>query len=345
MELTRARLAAWGTALLIAVGPVMNASAQPDGDITEAKSRYARGVELYQEGSFEAALVEFERSYDLAANYRILRSIGLIHVELRNYVKAQMALEKYLADGGSAIPADKRRKVESHLRKLRARIGSIEIAVSQPGATISIDGTEVGTSPLAEPVSVNAGSRRITVSRTGYKPVNRTMAVGGAERVRVVIELEPAEDGGAGGMGAAGATGTAGGAIPPSGTGTEDDGVDDSGSGWTTIGWITTGVLAAGATVTGVMAMSASSKLKDKRENEPTPGNVLQDDADSTKQLALTSDILTGAAVVVGGITIISALSGGDGESAQEDDASEPLEPTSVDLRVGPTGFKVVGSF
>src|SRR5262249_23789803 len=44
----------------------------------EARAHYSKGVQLYNEGSYDAALVELERANKLAPSYRILYSIGLV---------------------------------------------------------------------------------------------------------------------------------------------------------------------------------------------------------------------------------------------------------------------------
>ncbi len=71
-----------------------------------------------------------------------------------------------------------------------------------------------------------------------------------------------------------------------------------------TIGWAVTGGLAAGAVVTGILALGASSSLKTER----TSGTATRDDLEAAKSktqtLALVTDILTGCAVVTGGLSL-----------------------------------------
>lgn len=70
----------------------------------EASGHFQRGVELFQEGAFRAALVEFERAYGIAPDYRLLYNIGQVKLQLQDYLGATQSYERYLEEGGSEIP-------------------------------------------------------------------------------------------------------------------------------------------------------------------------------------------------------------------------------------------------
>ena len=60
------------------------AQVQP-ADVEEARRRFDRGVKLYSEGDFTLAVIEFERAYELVANYRVLYNIGHVSIQLRQH--------------------------------------------------------------------------------------------------------------------------------------------------------------------------------------------------------------------------------------------------------------------
>ena len=66
--------------------------------VTEAKSRFDRGLELYNEGEYPLALIEFTRAYELVPNYRVLYNIGQVGIQLGQYANARRALEEALQD-------------------------------------------------------------------------------------------------------------------------------------------------------------------------------------------------------------------------------------------------------
>lgn len=55
--------------------------------------------------------------------------------------------------------------------------GSVVFEVVQDGATIRIDGQEIGTSPLAEPVRLETGEYAVEVIKEGYHPWRRNIDI------------------------------------------------------------------------------------------------------------------------------------------------------------------------
>src|SRR5690349_16550442 len=77
-------------------------------DTEEAKSHFQRAVELFHEADFRAALIEFQRAYDAAPNYKVLYNLGQTSLELQDYAGALKAFRGYLDGGGREIPAARR---------------------------------------------------------------------------------------------------------------------------------------------------------------------------------------------------------------------------------------------
>src|SRR5688500_17904592 len=90
----------------------------------EARTRYERALQLYNEGASEGALVEFERAYQLAPSYKLLYNIALIRLQLNDYAQALKAFQEYLAEGGTEIPSVRRRDRKS------TRLNSSHLVIS-----------------------------------------------------------------------------------------------------------------------------------------------------------------------------------------------------------------------
>lgn len=147
--------------------------------VAEARQRFDRGVELFDAGEYEAALAEFYRAYEIAPNHVVLLNIAL-------------AYERYLAEGGDRIAAQRRAEVETTLAALRQRVGRINVTVSRPeSAVVYIDDVEVGQVPLEHPVSVGAGPHVVEVRAEGYLPSRREVIVAGEAEVDLEISLTP----------------------------------------------------------------------------------------------------------------------------------------------------------
>src|SRR5687768_17832532 len=101
------------------------ADASAEDKKKEASARFRRGVELFQESAYRAALVEFEKAYEIAPDYRLLYNIGQTKLQLQDYLGATQSYESYLAQGGGEVPPARRDDVEKQLEALRERVGRI----------------------------------------------------------------------------------------------------------------------------------------------------------------------------------------------------------------------------
>ena len=54
----------------------------------DAEERFQRGVKLFDDGDFKLALIEFQRSYALAHNYRVLYNIGQVEFQIGAFASA-----------------------------------------------------------------------------------------------------------------------------------------------------------------------------------------------------------------------------------------------------------------
>ncbi|AKF07641.1 PEGA domain-containing protein [Sandaracinus amylolyticus] len=177
-------LVALSTLVLLAPG---RSFAQGGRD--EARTRFARGVELYDEGRYDAALAEFQRAYDLAPAVAVLFNIAQVHAALGHAVESVDAFERYLREGGATISPERRADAEAELARQRARISTLVIEANVLGAIVAIDDVDVGTTPLGERVRVSAGERVIAVRAPGHETVTRRVRIAGGAHETVRIEL------------------------------------------------------------------------------------------------------------------------------------------------------------
>lgn len=169
--------------------PPSSAPAGPsEAAVAEAKERYRRALELFDEGSFDAAQLEMRRAYALAPSYRMLYNLGLISVQLNDYVAALDFFQRYLSEGGKEVPADRASDVEQRIDRLRGRIGFLRVETNVP-AQITVDDVVVGRTPLDKPIRVNAGKRRVAAQAEGLVPDSRAVEVAGGEQASLTLSL------------------------------------------------------------------------------------------------------------------------------------------------------------
>jgi hypothetical protein len=288
--------------------------ARADVPAKEASKHFQRGVALYGEADYRAALVEFRKAYEIAPNATVLYNIGQTYYQLQNYAAALTTLERYLAEAGST--ASHRPEVEQTLEILQSRVGRISVTSNVAGCEIAVDDEHVARSPLREPVLVSIGHRKVTATCDGRPADTRYVDVAAGDTAPVQFSLaEPS---------------TALGAARPA-----TDAVAKP-TNWAYRLWVGTVVLGAGAFVTGSIAFKESRDLKSLRaedpvqpENQPSKALALSDKAKLVSRLSLAADVLGVAALVTGGIALKLTLS----------------KSTEVRVSVVPGGVQLAGTF
>jgi hypothetical protein len=277
------------------------APAPPGADgAREARERFQRGVELYKEGDFRAALVEFRRAYEIAPNFVVLFNIGQANYELQDYAGAKGSFEAYLREGGAAVPADRRRAVEAELARLASRVAHLDVRANVEGAEVLVDDVPAGKTPLPGPLVVSAGRRKVTVVKAPAPAVTRYVDVAGGLRERVEVDLSAPR---------AEAPAPPRPAEPPPPPPVSNAPV------W--VGLATTGVLAGGAAAAGVLTLGAQRRLDDRLDRAPTDAEGVGGFRDDVRRLSLATDVAAGAAAVAGGVTLYLFLSRRGGRARQ----------------------------
>ena len=155
----------------------------------EARKHYDRAIELVDDAQLAEAIVEFQRSYDLTKHFSVLFNIGQVYVSLAKPVEAIAAYEGYLVGGGKNIPAARRAEVERELARQKARLATLVFRIIPDGATVRVDGNEVGKSFLGQTLSVGIGEHVISASAEGHEPGEVRVTVAGEDRRPVELTL------------------------------------------------------------------------------------------------------------------------------------------------------------
>ena len=286
----------------------------PASSVKEAGKRFQRGVALYNEADYRAALVEFRRAFEIAPNAAVLYNIGQTYYQLQNYAAALTTLERYLTESGPA--AAHRAEVEATLETLQARVGKVAITTSVPDCEITVDDELQGKSPFSEPILVSIGRRKITAMHEGRPPETRFVDVAAGDTVQVQFALNDPNSG----------------AQPPGGSATP------ARRNWVTTSWVVTGVAGAAALGFGGAAFLASRSLNSARDSydpDPTHDQARRDDlskkSSRLKTLSLIADIAGAATVVAAGVSLTLMLSRSDSHE--------------VHIAVVPNGIQLAGAF
>lgn len=155
---------------------------------------FEKGIALFEEESWDAALVEFLRSREVYATRAATKDAALCLRKLHRFDEA-LELFQALIREFPALPVEDRTLAEHGIKELTALVGNIDVRAAESGATLVIDGRERGTVP-SPPVRVNAGTHLIRLSREGFLPFETQVQVAGAQTVVVQAKLAPLTRGG-----------------------------------------------------------------------------------------------------------------------------------------------------
>ncbi len=273
--------------------------------VDQAREHFQRGVDFYKDQSFDAALAEFTRAYELAANYRVLYNLGQVQLERHDYVAALKFFRGYLDAGGAEIADQRREQVERDVSTLKTRVAQLQIKCDVEGAEVSIDGATVAHTPVPAALLVNPGVVHVSVQKAGYASETRTFTLTSNETKDLTFTLqaqsaahaEPAHPATA--------------PLPPTRAVAERSHAPV----WVSLG--VTGVFAVGAGVFALRTHSANSALDRELDTYPGSASKISDARTTLKSDALATDVLTGCAAVAAGFTLYFALSSPSEPSTQ----------------------------
>jgi tetratricopeptide (TPR) repeat protein len=280
-------------------------TAAPETD--EGKARFLRGVDLFRENDFRSALVEFRRSYEISHNYKVLYNIGQTEYELQDYASALKSFQRYLDLGATEIEAGRRAEVEKDLKDLASRVARVEIKSNTVDAEVLVDDVVVGKTPLADPLVVSIGHRKVVLQKNGLVSTARFVDLAGGDRLSVQVDLAtaPKEE------------------AAPSRTGM-----------WVSLA--ITGGLVAGTAIVGGLALAARADAQKQLDTFGAKKADIDAARSKTATLALVADILGGTAIAMTGVTIILGVTSGKSDA--------PPSPKAA-ITVGPGGVSVGGRF
>ncbi len=315
------RLSVWA-ALVVTIMTVSSLAAAKPAWV-EADERYRHGVQLFKEANYAAALIEFQRAYEVDPKFQVLYNIAQSYYQLQDYANALETFKKYLKEGDAKISPKRRKEVEAEIETLSKRIATVSIKSSEPGAAVTIDDVAVGTTPLG-PLTVSAGRRKIVVTLEGRLPVTRVIDFAGGDVRKLDIPIPAAQT-------------TERVVIERSGQAPRDPPSPVP----MAVTWSITGALVTSAVVTGVLALGASSDLEAELARFPGDPQALEDAKSSAFGLGLATDILIGASIAGAAVatyfTVTFAL---DSDAA----AGSSREKTGR-VSVAPGGLVFSGTF
>jgi hypothetical protein len=133
---------------------------------------------------------DFLHANELAPRASIQRNIAQCHRDLREFAEAYNSYQTLLTKYGSTMSTADRRAVVHALDELASLTAAVKVNVTDPGATVAVDGNTVGTTPLTSPLRVNIGTHTVTVAKPGYETLSKDVKVNGGDSATVEGPLQ-----------------------------------------------------------------------------------------------------------------------------------------------------------
>ncbi len=282
---------------IVLIGGILNlALAEPvhAGEKREARKHFKAGLTLLKAEDYAGAAAEFSTSVELYPTKNALFNLANCYKALHEYAKALEAMDRLVALFDKKLNRQWRQEIEGFTQELESITAKLTISVNLDGATLRLNGKELGQSPLPDSLILGPGEHTIEVIKPGYKPVRMAVNLLSSTQKHEhfdleEIEIEPP--------------------APPVEPVVEPDLTEADGdrSNWrfTTLFWIGAGgTVATGAGAAVLLGMAES---KAKKYNEDKLGNAgLKEDAERFGKIGLGLGI--GAGVFAIGTTIIFIL-------------------------------------
>ncbi len=279
--------------------PAAEPSSKPAKDPAAAKKHVATAKQLVQKGdaaarakkpddakaSYESAVVAYEQAIEAGGDANLHYDVGLIEEKLGQLARGAMRYRRVIKAEG--VRPDVVKKATARFDDVTTKIGLVMLIVKPDGATISITGKQVGTTPLAEPIVLMPGTYTFTLEAEGHVAKESELVVEPGSESERTIELEVAK----------------GRVTPKSPDPTPEQPGDvaaptrPSRTPMFVAGGTAVGLIAIGA-ITGILAVGEHGTF-DSADASPAER---ADARDAGKRYALITDLCIGGAVVAGGI-------------------------------------------
>jgi hypothetical protein len=160
---------------------------ETDAARDEARVHFETGLTLMEAEDWDAALGEFERSLDLHPTRAALFNLAMCQKALHRYLEAIATFERWRGTYGGDAPEGEVEAVERALGQLEALTARVVFEVNVPGATVLLDGREVGVSPLDGAVALEVGPHVAEARVAGRAPVRVEFRVASRDHRTVAL--------------------------------------------------------------------------------------------------------------------------------------------------------------
>jgi hypothetical protein len=156
----------------------------------QAAKDAAEGQKLLKKRSFAEAVPKLEAAYAADPKGATLRALAEAQAGAGFSIEAYRSYEKLLQAHPDALKPKERDAVDVAMAMLAQQTGTLKLSVSEPDTKINIDGRDVATAEVAQPLRLKPGRHAIAVAKPDFDLYTTSVEVEGGKEAVVVVKLK-----------------------------------------------------------------------------------------------------------------------------------------------------------
>ncbi len=158
----------------------------------EARERFRRGGEFFQNNDWPHAIEEFRAAYELWNNPVILFNLAQAYRADNQLSQATETFQRYLQEAPT-LSREQRHEVEEAVAEIQNTRAVLTFEVEPAGATVTLNGRSLGEAPIARNLEVLPGEYRVHVELANHESRDQTVTVASHEQRLVNVRLRPVD--------------------------------------------------------------------------------------------------------------------------------------------------------
>jgi hypothetical protein len=155
----------------------------------DAKQAYDSAMLLYTDHDYAGASIKFRQAYDISKDPRLLWNEAACEKNLRHYARVLKLVEQYQVEAASMITEADKNDAKDLANAVRAFVGTLAVSSPEESVSISVDDEPMGVAPLAGPLVLSMGARKVKCSKAGFTDFETTVQLGGGATAAVICKM------------------------------------------------------------------------------------------------------------------------------------------------------------
>jgi hypothetical protein len=163
---------AWPRLSAVLLGCLLLSFAAP-----AAADEFEECQKAYSENKFQEAYICYQKGYEKSPSFRWAANLGNVEVKLGKYKDAIPHLEYALDHVDPTLPDPEltRRRLREKIAEATSKVAVVTFSLTPAntsGATVAINGNVIGTTPLAQPIILDAGTYTLTATHPRFEDLS-----------------------------------------------------------------------------------------------------------------------------------------------------------------------------